>query len=108
MHADLFAEFAFVPPKRQKTRAETNSRACKWECMCKPAEQQRMGQRGGGRYACLAECPMEQWRRDPGWPQRPTVPDEPAVGMRCSYLPSSGRSGTIEYHGRKVWHPVDA
>ena len=97
-----------VPPKRQKTRAEANSRACKWECMCKPAEQQRVGQRGGGRFACLAECPVERWRRDPGWPQTPTVPDEPAVGTRCSYLPSSGRSGTIEYHGRKVWQPVDA
>ena len=52
------------------------------------------------------------WMREPGWPHAPTsaptIPDEPIVGVRLSYLPCSGKDGTIEYIGRKEWRPVVA
>eukprot|EP00966_Prymnesium_polylepis_P089123 2062963-Prymnesium_polylepis.1 len=95
-------------PKRQKTRAEVGSRSCKWLCMCKSDQQQRKGVRGGGHIACAAECPKARWMRDPGWPQAPTVPDVPAIGTRCSFLPCAGRSGVMEYRGRGLgWVPVE-
>lgn len=95
------------PQKRAKTRAESHSRACKWRCMCKSDAQlaEREGKRGG-RALCVAECPRRKWACDPGWPQAPTIPDEPALGVRCSYLPPSGKEGAVEYHGRGEWRPV--
>ena len=94
------------PAKRQKTRAEGESRQGKWLCMCRTEEQLRPGQKGGGRIACAHECPRERWARDAGWPSAPTIPNVPAVGTRCSYLPSSGKEGTIEWSGREGWKPV--
>jgi len=102
------AQSSEPPPKRAKTqtRAKANSRACKWRCMCKTEEQQRMGERGGKRVECIPACPKFAWMRDPGWPNAPTIPNEPAVGLRCSYLPSSGKEGMIEYRGRNEWSSV--
>jgi hypothetical protein len=73
--------------------------------MCKTEEelQQRAGARGGAHIACVPECPKEKWMRDPGWPHAATVPNQPPIGTRCSYLPSSQRTGEIEYRGRSVW-----
>jgi hypothetical protein len=55
---------------------------------------------------CVAPCPKLAWMRDPGWPHAPTIEDAPAIGMRFSYLPSSGKDGTIEYLGRNEWRSV--
>ena len=90
-----------------KTRAQANSRACKWPCMCKTEEQKRPGARGGDRAECLPACPKFAWMRDPGWPHTPTIADSPAIGARFSYLPSSGKVGMIEYCGRNEWDTVD-
>ena len=93
--------------KRQKTRAGSESKQGKWECMCRTEEQLRRGVAGGTRVQCVSECPRERWARDPGWPFAPTIPNVPAVGARCSYLPSSGKTGTIEWSGgREGWKPV--
>jgi hypothetical protein len=96
------------PLKRAKTRAQANSRACKWPCMCKTEEQKRPGARGGDRAECLPACPKFAWMRDPGWPHTPTIADSPAIGARFSYLPSSGKEGMIEYCGRNEWRPVES
>ena len=75
-------------------------------CICKTEEQQRPQQRSDKRTECDSVCPKFAWQRDPGWPEAPTIADAPVIGARFSYLPSSGKDGTIEYCGCGEWSSV--
>ena len=107
--AQIDGETTQPQAKKQRSRSSMHSRACKWECFCQSDEQRSdsQNQRGGKRKVCVRECPVEKWRRDPGWPSNPTIPDEPPVGTRCSYLISAlPTTGTKEYRGRGSWENV--